>query len=310
MAEARAEFRCGDRRVDVGYWRESPLSCTEHDKAIGTIVFPSQMEIPKTITPFIHWNTHTSSSHTVSAVPIPRCVCHLQLRWAYFDLRSLLPFTSLHNLKSLSIGINHEPKDAQWDKKVRFELLQYLCLSISYPKENQSTQFTSQSQWIDWFECPALVDLSLLCSILEVTCDETYAQLEAWLLNFMSLQNLQVYMDVCVGQEVNPVRLQNMQHSTFNGTLELVKLRFSPDLRKSEWRMALTERFFSVFTPYTHLVWPYGQFPSPAIFIHLKSMHIIHMVDGSSSALVPLAMTEVEFPLLEELFLENGIIEL
>jgi hypothetical protein len=30
MAEARAEFHCGDPRVDVGYWQESPLMCTEH----------------------------------------------------------------------------------------------------------------------------------------------------------------------------------------------------------------------------------------------------------------------------------------
>jgi hypothetical protein len=276
--------------------------------AIGTVVFPSQMEIPKTITPFIHWNTHTSSGHTVSTVPIPKCVHRLQLPWTYFDSRSLIPFTYLHNIKYLTIAINHEPQGAQWDKKVRFELLQYLCLNVSCRNENQSSQSTSQSLWIDWLECPALVDLSLSCRIPEVTCDETYPQLESWLLNFRSLQNLRVYMDIWVDQGVNPVRLQNMQRSTFNGALELVELLFSPDFGKSEWRMALTERFFSVFVPYTHLVWPYGQFPSPAIFSHLKTMHIIHTVDGSGSALVPLAMTEVEFPLLQELFLEDGII--
>jgi hypothetical protein len=33
MAEARAEFRRRDRRVDVGYWWESPPSCTERDSA-------------------------------------------------------------------------------------------------------------------------------------------------------------------------------------------------------------------------------------------------------------------------------------
>jgi hypothetical protein len=31
MAEARAEFCHGDQRVDVGYWQESPLLCTERD---------------------------------------------------------------------------------------------------------------------------------------------------------------------------------------------------------------------------------------------------------------------------------------
>jgi hypothetical protein len=31
MAEARAEFRHGDQRVDVRYWQESPLTCTECD---------------------------------------------------------------------------------------------------------------------------------------------------------------------------------------------------------------------------------------------------------------------------------------
>jgi hypothetical protein len=31
MAEARAESRHGDQRVNVGYWQESPLTCTEHD---------------------------------------------------------------------------------------------------------------------------------------------------------------------------------------------------------------------------------------------------------------------------------------
>jgi hypothetical protein len=32
MAEARAEFRHGDPRVDVGYWQESQLLCTERDR--------------------------------------------------------------------------------------------------------------------------------------------------------------------------------------------------------------------------------------------------------------------------------------
>jgi hypothetical protein len=31
MAEARAEFCCGDQRVNVRYWWESPLLCTEYD---------------------------------------------------------------------------------------------------------------------------------------------------------------------------------------------------------------------------------------------------------------------------------------
>jgi hypothetical protein len=35
MAEARAEFRCRDQRVDVRYWRESLLLCTERDTQSG-----------------------------------------------------------------------------------------------------------------------------------------------------------------------------------------------------------------------------------------------------------------------------------
>jgi hypothetical protein len=35
MAEARAEFCCGDQRVNVGYWRESLLSCMERDSQSG-----------------------------------------------------------------------------------------------------------------------------------------------------------------------------------------------------------------------------------------------------------------------------------
>jgi hypothetical protein len=40
MAEARAEFRHGDRRVDVRYWRESPPSCTERDRTGSKIAIP------------------------------------------------------------------------------------------------------------------------------------------------------------------------------------------------------------------------------------------------------------------------------
>jgi hypothetical protein len=42
MAEARAEFRRGDRRVDVGYWRESLLSCTERDTTRTFVMNPKQ----------------------------------------------------------------------------------------------------------------------------------------------------------------------------------------------------------------------------------------------------------------------------
>jgi hypothetical protein len=273
--------------------------------------FPSQMELPKALAPFVNLIIHSSSRHPISIVPIPRCVRHLQLRWTQFKSRSLIPFTYLHNLKYLSISINHEPKAARWDKKVRFELLQYLCLDVSYPDEDQSIQSTSQSIWIDWLECPALVDLSLSCGIPEVTCDETYAHLEGWLLNFRSLRNLRVYISIWVDQDLGPFTLQNMQRSTFDGTLELVELYLSLDVEELDWGVDCTDRFFSVFTPRTHLVWPYAQFPSPAIFPHLKTVHITDMIPGDGSPLVPpgfWGMTQMEFLFLEELSLESRMV--
>jgi hypothetical protein len=280
--------------------------------ATGRAVFPSQMEIPKSLAPFVNWNIQTFRHHTISTVPIPKCVRHLELPWTYFDSRSLIPFTSLHSLRSLSTYIHHEPNDAQWDKKLRFEVLQYLYLDISCHKEIPSTQFTSQSLSIDWLECPALMNLNLSWDIAPVTCDEIYAYTEAWLLKLRSLQKLRVYIGIyqqpALGIRqtdlgLKAVRLQNMQHSTFNGSLELVDLRFCRKLGDTEWGMACTERFFSVFTPHTHLVWLYGQFPSPAIFTHLKTVHITDEVEWHNSVLVPLGMTQMEFPLLEELYL-------
>jgi hypothetical protein len=72
--------------------------------------------------------------------------------------------------------------------------------------------------------------------------------------------------------------------------------------------MACSERFFSVFTPHTHLAWPYGQFPSPSIFTHLKTVRITDMVDGYGSSLVPLGMTQTAFSLLGELSLESRMV--
>jgi hypothetical protein len=266
----------------------------------------SQMEIPKTLARFMNWSMRISSRRKISIVPIPQCVHRLQLPWTYFDSRSLIPFTYLHNIKYLTIAINHEPQGAQWDKKVRFELLQYLCLEFSCRNENQSTQFPLQFLWIDWLECPALVDFSLSCSISPVTCDEGYAHLEAWLLNLRSLQNLRVYMNIyAAGPALNEFRLQNMKRSRFNGSLELVELRLSLSLEDAQWAMACAERLFSVFTPHRHLLWPYAQFPSPAIFTHLKTMRINDVLDGYGSALVPVGMTQMAFPHLEELSLDS-----
>jgi hypothetical protein len=269
-----------------------------------TATFTSQMEIPKT--PFMNWNIPTSRRHRVSTVPIPKCVNHLQLPWASFDSRSLIPFTYLHNLKYLSMGITHEPKGVQWEKKLQFKQLQYLRLDVTCRDENRPIQFTSRSLWIDWLECPALVDLSLSCSILEVTCDETYAHLEAWLLNLRSLQKLRVSISIWLSGGFDTARLENMERSTFNVNLELVELRLS-GFGEAQLEMACTERFFSVFTPHTHLVWPYRQFPSPAIFTHLKTVHIIHVVEGDGSALAALSVTQVELPFLEELYLDGAM---
>ena len=261
---------------------------------------PSQLEPLEASTGFVNWTEYPSRRH---AVPVPKCLRHVQLDLYQFDPESLLHFTSFPNLESLFITIRPEPKDPQWDMKLRFERLRHLYLRISDANSNRVS--TPISSCIEWLECPALVDLHLFYFLNEQLSEEMYPQLEASILRFRDLQKLQVDIGLNIRiRGLDASKFQDMKPSMFEGGLEFVHLAFdSHHGAKSAWAAAFTERFFAVFVPRTNLGWPYAQFPSPAITANLKTMHINGHMEGVQSALVAPEKAKLEFPFLEELYL-------
>jgi hypothetical protein len=260
----------------------------------------------ETLARSMNWNIYRSSRRRISTVPIPKCVRRVQLPEVYFDHEALNQFMCFQNLESLSVSIKLEPKSTLWDREVRFELLQHLRLDISYKPQSKPMRFTSEPLLVEWLECPALLDLDLSYFIHQEASRELYVRLEAGLLRFRSLRNLQVHLDVpaMTSRDFDPGEI--MRPSTSDGGLELVQLAFKRvRIRETLWKGACTERFFSVFIPNRHLVWHYGQFPSPIIFNTLKTMHIIYHMEGDQSALIARDISQLEFPHLEELYLEK-----
>ena len=260
---------------------------------------------------FVNWNEYPSSRHRISPVPIPKCLRRVQLyRWG-FNPESLIQLTSFHNLESLVITIEPEPKDTHWDQKLRFGRLQRLHLRVSNVYWHGGPSLASP--WIEWIECPLLVVLQLSYSLNREPSEETYLQLEASLLRFRYLQKLQVHISIhySYDQEAEASRFQTMRPSTlkYNGNLEVVHVTFGARYTAaSAWAAAFTERFFTTFVPKTNLGWQYAQFPSPAMTGNLRTIHIKSSIDGNQSTLVAPApeMGKLEFPLLEELYLQEG----
>ena len=258
---------------------------------------------------FVNWIEYPSSRHRISPVSIPKCLHCVQLyRWG-FNPESLIQLTSFHNLNSLVITIEPEPKDTHWNQKLRFGRLQHLQLRVSNVYWHGGPSLASP--WIEWIECPLLVDLQLSYSLNREPSEETYSQLEASLLGFRYLQKLQVHINIHYSndREADASRFQTMKPSTltYNGNLEFVHVTFgSRYTATSAWAAAFTERFFTTFVPRTNLGWQYAQFPSPAMTSNLKTIHIKSSIDGSQSALVAPEMAKLEFPLLEELYLQEG----
>ena len=271
-------------------------------------VFPlARLELLDTPSSVVNWSVYTPKNRRISSVPIPKSLHRVQLFQWRFDLDSLVQFTSFPNLTSLSICIELEPKDTQWDKKLWFAQLRHLRLCVcnaGWPNGS-----TLRSPLIEWLECPALVDLFLVYELIDEPSEEMYPQLEARLLRFTSLRNLWVRLHVrgWAGQGLGASELQNMRPATFQGTLELVHFTYHvPSRAMMDWAGAYTERFFSVFVPTTHLTWEYGQFPSPNIFTNVKTMHIVNWMAGDQSALVAPTAPKLEFPFLEELYLREA----
>ena len=251
---------------------------------------------------FVTWSEYTPEDRRISSVPIPTCLHHVQLDRLDFDPEVLIQLSTFHNLELLVICLSREPKDPQWDKKLRFERLRHLHLEIS--NHHWHVGPILASPWIEWLECPALVNLYLSYSLLGGPCEEMYLQVEACLLRFRSLRKLQVHImdNKFIDRDSEASRFDNMRLSTFDGNLEFVHFTTYLD---SAWAAAFTERFFAVFIPQTNLGWGYGQFPSPAITPNLKTMHINGSIEGVRSALVAPQTAKLEFPFLEELYLRH-----
>ena len=264
----------------------------------------ARLEPLDTPTGLMNWSVYASRNRRISAVPTPKCLHRVQLFEWGFDTESLIRFIYFHNLESLSISVDLEPRDTQCDKRLQFQRLRHLRLRVSnahWPKES-----ILESPWIERLECPVLVDLYLLYELNQDPSMDMYQQLEACLLRTISLRNLWVHMYVSGGadQESDTNRLRNMRPFKFEGRLEQAYHMFiTPRRAKSTWAAAITERFFSVFVPDTSLAWEYGQFPSPTIFTNLKVMIIVNGIDANQSALVAPKMIKLEFPFLEELYL-------
>jgi hypothetical protein len=299
---------------------------TEHADRFKTLVglsaermfapnHPSRMEPLNTPASLINCSIYKSirRNRRISTIPIPKCLRHVQLQRFHFDSKSLIQFTHFHNLESLYISIAFEPENTEWDRELRFELLRHLHLNISHG--DWSEESSSAFAWVEWLGCPALVDLDLVYSLRLYTSNETYPRLEACLLRFRSMQNLRVHMDAngASSQVFDASEFHDMHSSVFAGRLELVQLTFFQlETLQSDWVESLTKRFFSIFFPNAHLVWPYGQFPDPTIFTDLKTMHISYHMKGNWGAWVDPEMTRLVFPFLEELYLEYvpGLLDL
>jgi hypothetical protein len=264
-----------------------------------------RMETPQTSTGFVNWSVYASKSRRISTVPIPKCLRRLQLHQSRFDSTSLIHFTYFHNLESLSILVALDPMHMKWDTTLRFELLRHLRLEIS--KEAWSNQSNSESVWIERLECPALVDLDLVYRPRNCRSNAAHIRLEACLLRFRTLQNLRVHTGCTTGGAVRDVHEYPIIFSPYDGKLELVQLTvdISPTVNRA-CMGPFAERLFSTFVPNTHLAWPYGQIPSPFIFTNIKTMHIQYLMEGDEIAHVLVApqTSQLEFPLLEELYLQ------
>ena len=251
---------------------------------------------------FMNWSEYTSEGRQISFVPIPTCLHHVQLNRLDFDPEVLIQLSTFYNLESLFISIKCEPGYTQWNKKLQFERLRHLHLEIS--NHHWRVGPILASPWIEWLECPALVTLYLSYSLLGSPSEEIYLQLEACILHFRSLRKLHVHImgNSSIDWDPDASRFENMRLSTFDGNLEFVHFTTGPG---SAWAAAFTERFFAVFVPQTNLGWVYAQFPSPAIAPNLKTMHIDGFHEGVQSALVASQMAKLEFPFLEELYLQH-----
>ena len=275
---------------------KSLVGLSAHPSPFGSGL--SRIEPLETPAPFVNWSIYSFRIQNISTVPIPRCLHRVQLdRWL-FDATSLIQLTYFHNLESLCIAIFLEPKDEEWDKTLRFEHLRHL--HILFSNDHQSGGSNLQFSWTQWLECPALMDLSLSYLLDQFPPKEIYSCLEASLLRFKSLRKLRVRVGLArpTDYEFYASEFQDMQPSLFDGSLELVEFLVAGEYN---W---VSERFFSVFVPSTHLVWQYEYFPSPTIFSNLKSMRIRGDMEGSESALVAPWTTQLVFPFLEELYIQ------
>jgi len=267
----------------------------------------ARLEPPETPATFVNWRVRTLKYQRASKVPIPICLRTVQLHQWQFIPRSLIQLTYFHTLIYLSIPIAPEPNTTELYKTLRFELLRHLHLRVS--NGHWPTEYILESPWVEWLECPALEDLYLFYRLNQYPSKEMYPCLETWLLRTRSLRKLRIHMQVNdkISRDPDAGEFQNLQSSTFNGSLELVHFMFDVyQLQETAWMRAFVERIFSVFVPSTHLLWQYAQCPSPIIFTNLKSMHIQHWMDWDLSVLVARGMTKLEFPFLEELYLEWG----
>ena len=306
--------RSGNELLDIIFFEDIKLTTNLKDLLITysdrfkTLVGPEEptmfrlrLEPLEGSAVLVDLSGYTEQGHRVSSVPIPKCLRHVQLdRWT-FDLESLIQFTFFDNLESLFVSI--QLKDVRWDTRLRFEQLRVLHLRIS--DRYWDGGHISTSPLIEWFECPALVDLRLFLDLNQQPFEEMYQSLEVCLLRFRSLQKLQIHFTVQKStiQSPDAGRLQKMRPSTFEGSLESVHIKINSD---SAWAAAFTERFFSVFLPKTSLGWQYAQFPSPAMTTNLKTMHINGSIEWAQSALVAPEMAKLEFPFLEELCFREG----
>jgi len=256
----------------------------------------------------VKWSVYGSRNRRVSSVPIPKGLHRVQLYHWKVDPDSLIQFTYFPNLESLSISIELEPKHSKWVKKLRFGLLRHLRLSVS--NAHWPVGSTLESPWIEWLECPALLDLYLVYELNQTPSKEMYPQLETCLLCLGTLRSLRVHMHTydAIDQEYDASGFQSMRPSMFEGNLELAQLTFLvPHDTERSWAGPFTERFFSVFVPNTHLTWEYGHFPSPTIFTNVKIMRLVNWIEGDRSTLVAPDMAKLEFPFLEELYIQSKI---
>jgi hypothetical protein len=256
-----------------------------------------RMEPQESPASFINCSVYTSKPRRTSTVPLPKCLRGIQLQESRFDSTSLIQFTYFHNLEYLSIAIAPDPEHTTWDTMLRFEFLRYLHLDISTAEWPDGS--SSEYPWLEWLDCPAVEDLDL------VYRPSQCPRFEPCFLRFRSLRNLRVHTRCGISNVSDASEYQMMQPSTFDGRLELVQLTVDRRRHKA-CTAAFTETLFSAFVPNTHLAWPYGQFPSPTIFTNIKTMHIQYLMegDGSVHVVVEPQVSQLEFPFLEELYLQ------